>query len=797
VHEPIAARPVGSIERARKWARRRPAIAALMLLLTLSGVLGLCGILWQWRRAERALDRSERSAYFNRVSLAHREWLANNLARADQLLDECPIATRQWEWRYLKGLTRGATLSVLARHPEAVWAVAVSPDGNKFATGSLDRMARIWDMRTGKELLTLRGHEAIVNSVAFSPDGTRLVSGSGDATAKVWDVATGEALLTLRGHSEPVQGVAFSPDGHLVASAGRDGRVRLWEASTGQSRAVLQAHRNAKVVVFSPDGKRLASGGQNERGGSIEVWDVATARHDLSLRLGTVPVAESQVASRHPFVRTVRLSLRHPVVRTVRFSSDGTRLASGDFDAIRLWDMTTGRELLTLRGNAANSVDVALSPDGRLIGAGGSDRVVRIWDVESGEVVNTFPGHEVGVTAVAFTTDGQRILSAGRDKTVRAWDLSRGDGALTLPGLNAAFSPDSARTVSWLPGVPEGPPVVKVWDSKTGHELRAYRGHVGAFGRAWISPDGTRVISYNFRETRPLVKGDKFLLSGISTVWFKLWDAATASEILTLPADLPSAGADLPLRHDGERLLSWLPDKAQEPATATVSDVRTGRPLVSLHGIQGPVARAWFSDDGRRIAGLTGSADELQFVLWSAETGGMIHRMNGPFASSAVFALSPNGRRLAVMSRETAGTRITGWNLETGREVFRQDLSIGAGDKAFSHDGERFAAVTEAGVVTVWDATEGDVRFKLRGHQGTVMAVRFAPDGHRIATAGSDGTIRLWDAETGMEVFTFQGQPPFFGDILKFSADGRRLASSHLSRSGLHFFVRIWDASPQ
>src|SRR5207244_7736070 len=99
--EPILARPIGTLERGWKWARRRPSLAAFIALAAFTAVLAFAGVIWKWRAeaeqvallerhkndTEMALKRAEANLYCNRIVLAEREWLANNLPRARHLLE--------------------------------------------------------------------------------------------------------------------------------------------------------------------------------------------------------------------------------------------------------------------------------------------------------------------------------------------------------------------------------------------------------------------------------------------------------------------------------------------------------------------------------------------------------------------------------------------------------------------------------------------------------------------------------------------------------------------------------------
>lgn len=81
--------------------------------------------------------------------------------------------------------------------------LAFSRDGTRIISGSTDTTLRIWDTRTGVQVVSpLRGHERTIFAAAFSPDGSHIVSGSSDKTACVWDVNSSEHSLTsFLGHA--------------------------------------------------------------------------------------------------------------------------------------------------------------------------------------------------------------------------------------------------------------------------------------------------------------------------------------------------------------------------------------------------------------------------------------------------------------------------------------------------------------------------------------------------------------------------------------------------------------------
>ena len=261
---PITARPVTRTERALKWVRRRPALAAVYGLLTMVTLTGRPGgiLAWQlvrnrygqaraieeaFQREQLALDRVaqtneklEQHFYIHNINLAWRDWDAGEVLHARKAVEGCAVKRRQWEWHYLHRqvfpelltLTdmgdeplqvlfapRGDSLVIVGKDNRVrardastgmelpapfegtpVQYVAFGPGGKLIAAAGTDRAVLLREVATGKTLHALRGHQGAVVHLAFSPDGARLATASWDKTAKIWDVATGKDLFTLKGH---------------------------------------------------------------------------------------------------------------------------------------------------------------------------------------------------------------------------------------------------------------------------------------------------------------------------------------------------------------------------------------------------------------------------------------------------------------------------------------------------------------------------------------------------------------------------------------------------------------------
>jgi RNA polymerase sigma factor (sigma-70 family) len=227
----------------------------------------------------------------------------------------------------------GKSTKLPGNHQATIHSVAFSPDRRLVASGAMDGLIRVWDVREGKELRQIKGFtpQNSAMRLLFSPDSKTLASATrgvgNDVIGRLWDVASGKECRVFAGRLFSECPAAFSPDGKVLATVNDPPRlhveylVRLWDTTTGKELCRHDGHRiSVGPVAFSPDGKLVASGGGGNEDNSIHVWEAATGR----------------------LIR--RFDGHHSWVLAVAFAADGLTLASSAGDStILLWDIT-GRQ---------------------------------------------------------------------------------------------------------------------------------------------------------------------------------------------------------------------------------------------------------------------------------------------------------------------------------------------------------------------------------------------------------------------------------------------------------------------
>jgi WD40 repeat protein len=714
--EPVRACPPSTWYRFGKFVRRNRRAVATAAAAALAAVVAMAGlatstllIAREQRATEKARDALRHDTYFHRIALAYRELVSlDNLARARELLGDCPEDLRDWEWHYLMRLCRVEPL--VLRDRTEVNSVAFSPDGEHLASAGGDGTIKVWNSKTGKVVQTLGTHADSVYAVAFHPDGNHLASvdaGRKTAALKVWDLKTGQQVFDGPGDAEhnigTAYGVAFSADGRHVAT-GSDGAVNVWDWKDRRQLHALPGHaKRAISVAFSRDGKLLASGSFQ---GSLKLWDAQTDA---------------------PPIRTVPAHIGP--VSALAFNADGGRLASAGFDRfVKVWDVNTGQLIHSLRHTGIVRC-VAFSRDGRRLASAGEDKTVRVWDTTTGREVLGLRGHTDWCATLAFSPDGRRLASASRDGTIRLWDATpirghAGQEALTFSQhsdevWSVAVSPDGQRVASAGYGT-----VVKVWDPETGTEIVNFRGHdTVVFRLAW-QPDGQRIASAGWAD-------------GAFTV--KVWDARTGEVVFALPggpehfavAFSPDGRYMVTGRHNGD-LQVW--------------NAQTGRRVGTLGTHRRQIRGVVFSRDGRHLAS---SSDDDEVKLWDTtrfeDEKVALHTFLARVPGAGLnIAFSPDGGRLATGGLDNT---VKIWDVKTFQEL--KTLRGHSGEVytvAFSpEDGRWIASGGEDSTVKIWDSQTGTIVHSYRGHTALVSSVAFSPDGRRLFSGSRDRTVKVWD----------------------------------------------------
>jgi WD40 repeat protein/serine/threonine protein kinase len=318
------------------------------------------------------------------------------------------LVSESLHWTHLTGWVSSALAgrselplrATLQGHTGLVWSVAYAPDGKTLATGGDDTTLRFWDPATGRQVGELPGHGSAVQGLAFTHSGKLLISGGADGTLRPWDMASRTEQPELVSHNVNVRRFPISPDDRTVAVVTNTQEVELWDLADRTVRHKLTGlHGSVMALAFSPDGKFLATGDTN---GRIWLWD---------------PDSGAELTN----FRGDRLS-----VRALAFSPDTRTLASagtGDHD-VKLWDVARRRQTATLAGFENGALNVAFSPDGRLLAGGSRGGTVKVWEVASGQPVATVDAHQGSVYGLAFSPDGRTLATVGEDHVGRLWDLT-------------------------------------------------------------------------------------------------------------------------------------------------------------------------------------------------------------------------------------------------------------------------------------------------------------------------------------------------------------------------------------
>ncbi|XP_073249893.1 coatomer subunit beta'-like isoform X4 [Porites lutea] len=171
---------------------------------------------------------------------AHSDYLRSIAVHPSQpyiLTSSDDMLIKLWDWE-----KKWLCSQIFEGHTHYVMQIVINPkDNNQFASASLDRTIKVWQLGSTTPNFTLEGHEKGVNCVDYFHGGEKpyLISGADDRLVKIWDYQNKTCVQTLEGHAQNISCVGFHPELPIILTGSEDGTVRIWQANTYRLESTL------------------------------------------------------------------------------------------------------------------------------------------------------------------------------------------------------------------------------------------------------------------------------------------------------------------------------------------------------------------------------------------------------------------------------------------------------------------------------------------------------------------------------------------------------------------------------
>ena len=422
---------------------------------------------------------------------------------ADQTADG---TIRLWE------VTTGRVLKDLTQSSLAGGLLMFSKDGKTLACQGKTAEIELWDVEAQTLRVTLGNVGLQISMFTFSPDAKTVATANPSGEIRIWDANTGDAVSIFKtAHAAGLDALAFSPDGSTLAS-GDTATIRFWDMLTFTQRANPIQVQTAllRAWAFSPDGRTVTT---TERLkfekktpddafvkesvlGRLSLWETHTSRKLSSFWIewheGGAPVLPGQ---KKPASFSGAMDGPHAFAQNgymLAAALNSERATKKNRFTVHLWETPHGKLHFTLKGHTDKVNALAFTHRGHTLASASDDGTIRLWDASTGAQMLSLPSGKT--RALAFSTDGKILASIRGAANIQVWDIATGGKLISLKGLSSfsdalAFSIDNKILAS---GNRDG---VILWDIATGNKLATLKGQADWINALSFSPDGNTLAS--------------------------------------------------------------------------------------------------------------------------------------------------------------------------------------------------------------------------------------------------------------------------------------------------------------